>query len=173
MVVYAGLAEEKQRAPEFLEHVVMPDDTLVGICLKYKVKRRCSAPKRARTPWCHEAFCRLRACSLLASLPSAVLFFPLNPHAPVVFLCAPLRLCAGLPTNNAAEQTHVTKVKDREVRRLNGFVGSHFRMCDVLIVPNRFAAGQQVCFFVFFLQTSAARPPRLVPESWRRSYSGR
>lgn len=32
-----GLGEEKERAPEFLEHVVMPDDTLVGICLKYKV----------------------------------------------------------------------------------------------------------------------------------------
>eukprot|EP00903_Cladosiphon_okamuranus_P005961 g5885.t2 len=63
-------AEEKQRAPAFLEHVVMPDDTLAGICLKYKVK-------------------------------------------------------------------------DRELRRLNGFVGSHFRMCDVLIIPNRFAAGQQ------------------------------
>ncbi|CAM9764260.1 unnamed protein product, partial [Ectocarpus fasciculatus] len=57
-------------APEFLEHVVLPDDTLVGICLKYKVK-------------------------------------------------------------------------DRELRRLNGFVGGHFRMCDVLIVPNRFAPGQQ------------------------------
>lgn len=25
-------------APEFLEHVVLPDDTLVGICLKYKVR---------------------------------------------------------------------------------------------------------------------------------------
>eukprot|EP00752_Nemacystus_decipiens_P018718 g16781.t1 len=65
-----GLGEGKERAPEFLEHVVMPDDTLVGICLKYKVK-------------------------------------------------------------------------DRELRRLNGFVGGHFRMCDVLIIPNRFAAGQQ------------------------------
>lgn len=30
--------EEKERAPEFLEHVVLPDDTLVGICLKYKVR---------------------------------------------------------------------------------------------------------------------------------------
>ncbi|CAM9830363.1 unnamed protein product [Ectocarpus sp. 12 AP-2014] len=57
-------------APEFLEHVVLPDDTLVGICLKYKVK-------------------------------------------------------------------------DRELRRLNGFVGDHFRMCDVLIVPNRFSPEQQ------------------------------
>eukprot|EP00903_Cladosiphon_okamuranus_P005951 g5877.t2 len=65
-----GLGEEEDRAPEFLEHVVMPDDTLLGICLKYKVK-------------------------------------------------------------------------DRELRRLNGFVGSHFRMCDVLIIPNTFAAGQQ------------------------------
>lgn len=33
----AGLPQEKERVPEFLEHVVMPDDTLTGICLKYKV----------------------------------------------------------------------------------------------------------------------------------------
>ncbi|CAM9528659.1 unnamed protein product, partial [Hapterophycus canaliculatus] len=57
-------------APEFLEHVILPDDTLAGICLKYKVK-------------------------------------------------------------------------DRELRKLNGFVGDHFRMCDSLLVPNRFAPGQQ------------------------------
>ena len=37
LVVFAGLGEKEERAPEFLEHVVMPDDTLVGICLKYKV----------------------------------------------------------------------------------------------------------------------------------------
>lgn len=37
-IMCTGLGEEKGRAPEFLEHVVMPDDTLVGICLKYKVR---------------------------------------------------------------------------------------------------------------------------------------
>lgn len=63
-------APEKVHVPEFLEHIVMPDDTLTGICMRYKVK-------------------------------------------------------------------------DREVRRLNGFVGNHFRMCESLIVPNRFAAGQE------------------------------
>ena len=30
------LGEEKERTPAFLEKVVMPDDTLAGICLKYK-----------------------------------------------------------------------------------------------------------------------------------------
>lgn len=39
VVVCTGLGKEKERAPEFLEHVVMPDDTLVGICMKYKVKK--------------------------------------------------------------------------------------------------------------------------------------
>lgn len=38
----------------------------------------------------------------------------------------------------------MAQVKERELRRLNDFVGDRFRMCDVLIVPNRFAAGQQV-----------------------------
>ena len=37
LIASTGLGEEEERAPEFLEHVVMPDDTLVGICLKYKV----------------------------------------------------------------------------------------------------------------------------------------
>ncbi|CAM9573683.1 unnamed protein product [Ectocarpus sp. 4 AP-2014] len=39
--------------------------------------------------------------------------------------------------------TMTPQVKDRELRRLNGFVGDRFRMCDVLIVPNRFSSGQQ------------------------------
>eukprot|EP00904_Undaria_pinnatifida_P005227 jgi/Undpi1/1834/HiC_scaffold_12.g05221.m1 len=60
----------KIHVPEFLEHVVMPEDTLTGICMRYKVK-------------------------------------------------------------------------DRELRRLNGFIGNHFRMCDSLIVPNRFKAGEE------------------------------
>eukprot|EP00752_Nemacystus_decipiens_P018734 g16796.t1 len=64
------LGEEKESGLDFLEHVVMPDDTLAGICIKYKVK-------------------------------------------------------------------------DRELRRLNGFVGDLFRTCDVLIIPNRFSAGHQ------------------------------
>lgn len=38
-------------------------------------------------------------------------------------------------------------MKDRELRRLNGFVGNNFRMCDALIIPNRFAAGQEVSWF--------------------------
>jgi len=38
----------------------------------------------------------------------------------------------------------VLQVKDRELRRLNGFVGNNFRMCDSLIIPNRFAAGHEV-----------------------------
>jgi LysM repeat protein len=37
---------EKEDLPDYLEHVVMPDDTLQGICLRYKIKanvlRRCN-----------------------------------------------------------------------------------------------------------------------------------
>lgn len=31
-------APEKVHVPEFLEHIVMPDDTLTGICMRYKVR---------------------------------------------------------------------------------------------------------------------------------------
>lgn len=30
--------DENNTAPEFLEHPVMPEDTMTGICMRYKVK---------------------------------------------------------------------------------------------------------------------------------------
>lgn len=34
---FVFLRGKEERVPEFLEHVVMPEDTLTGICIRYKV----------------------------------------------------------------------------------------------------------------------------------------